>query len=210
LVTRVKICGITNLRDAMVAVECGAHALGFVMEPTSPRYLADMGHLEAILAELPPYVFTVAVFGPPRNVEVPSGIHAIQCAGTMASSPVRGVKSVYTLRMKPEDLQVDAVGHLCLGADAVLFDSYDPNSYGGTGRLSDWAKAAEIRERLQPKPLILAGGLTPENVGEAIAAVRPFAVDVGSGVEAAPGEKDHAKLRRFIDAVRKADTPSSR
>jgi phosphoribosylanthranilate isomerase len=209
-VTRVKICGITNLRDALLAVECGAHAVGFVMEPSSSRCMPDVGEVEAILAELPPYVFTVAVFGPPPCTNLPVGIHAVQCAGTMSNLLGSGCKMVYTLRVKPEDATDDAIGPLPASADAVLIDAYDASAYGGTGKTSNWVVAAEIRERLHPKPLILAGGLTPENVGEAIQRVGPFDVDVGSGVEKAPGLKDPTKMRRFFEAVREMDERLSR
>jgi phosphoribosylanthranilate isomerase len=209
-VTRVKICGITAVDDALHAVSCGAHALGFVMEPTSPRCAGDAGAVERILAQVPPYVFTVAVFGPPPAVPLPVGIHAVQCAGTMALTPSPAIKVVYAIRVKSGLRSADEIGPVPDEVDALLVDSYDPNAYGGTGRTADWGLAAEVGRRHPGKPLVLAGGLNPDNVGAAIRQVRPFAVDVSSGVESEPGVKDPAKVKRFIEAVLKVDADGGR
>lgn len=186
--TRVKICGLTRFEDAQCALEAGADALGFVLEPTSPRCLPADSELLARLGEFGPYVTRVAVFGPPRGVDL-SGFDAVQSLGER----VDGKRSVRVLRVAPgSPLEVD------LGdCDAVLLDAFSPQQYGGTGERIDWGWAAEF-VAASPKPVVLAGGLNPSNVADAIRTVRPYAVDVASGVEAAPGIKDHKLIRAFI------------
>ena len=203
--TRVKICGITNLRDAETAIECGAHALGFVLEPSSPRHIPDLPSVEELISKLPPYVFTVAVFGPPPSSAPPACFHAIQCVGTIDGLASRCRKWIQALRLRSDWSEQEAMGQAG-EADAFLVDTYSPGSYGGTGRTTNWDVAAALRRRLSPRPLVLAGGITPENVGDAIRSVRPFAVDVGSGVEREPGLKDADKLRRLFEAVAEADS----
>lgn len=208
--TRVKICGITNLEDARAAVDCGADALGFIFVEESPRYVGRFpAALVGSLAGLPPFVNRVMVC---RNLsaallDTRGDFDTIQFymddwCGVFPSGPKR---FIHALRIKDESSLTEietAVTKTETGA--LLLDAYHPDKLGGSGETFNWELAREAKERFQ-KPIILAGGLTPENVGDAIAAVRPYAVDVSSGVEAEPGRKDHAKLRAFMQAVRKAD-----
>ncbi|HUU15133.1 MAG TPA: phosphoribosylanthranilate isomerase [Terriglobia bacterium] len=207
--TRVKICGVTRPDDARLAVELGAAALGFNFYPPSPRYIAP-GAAAAIIRELPPLVTTVGVFADETDaarvagVAREAGVTAIQVHGPRfpaagAQEEFRGFRLIRAVAMrdgfKPEELGT-------LKAEAFLLDAYDPNLRGGTGKTFDWDLA---REAKRYGTIILAGGLTPENVGEAIRQVRPFAVDVASGVESAPGVKDPVKLEAFFRAVHEAE-----
>lgn len=189
--TRVKICGLTRFEDAQCALEAGANALGFVLEPTSPRCLPADSELLVRLSEFGPYVTRVAVFGPPRDVDL-SRFDAVQSLGER----VDGKRFVRVLRVVPgSPLGVD------LGdCDAVLLDAFSSQQYGGTGERIDWGWAAEFVAS-SSTPVVLAGGLNPSNVADAIRIVRPYAVDVASGVESAPGIKDHDLVRAFIQAA---------
>jgi phosphoribosylanthranilate isomerase len=201
--TRVKICGITQLEDARLAVDLGASALGFNFFRPSPRYLAPEAARE-IIGQLPPFVTAVGVFADEvdgervARVARQAGVAVIQLHGPRFPGPGRALESWPLIRavavrgdFKPADLAR-------LKASAFLLDAFDATVPGGTGRTFDWSLAREAKPY---GTIILAGGLTPENVGEAIRAVRPFAVDVASGVESAPGRKDPAKLRAFFAAV---------
>jgi phosphoribosylanthranilate isomerase len=205
--TRVKICGITRTEDAQVAVELGAAALGFNFYPPSPRYIAPSA-ARAIVERLPPLVMTVGVFvaetmdGQVASAARLAGVAALQIHGSgiaAANDAVAGYPLIRAVAVRegfrPEELSN-------LKANAFLLDTFDPVLRGGTGKTFDWRVA---RDAMVYGPIILAGGLTPENVGEAIRAVRPFAVDVASGVESASGIKDPGKLRAFFAAVEKAD-----
>lgn len=208
MVTRIKICGITNKADADAAVKCGAHALGFVMEPSSPRCVAA-AFVEEIVSQLPPYVDTVAVFGPPPTISIPRGIHAIQCSGTIADHLSSVYKRIEVMRLADGAAETEAIEIALAARGAVLLDAFASNAFGGTGKKVNWDLAARMREAVSPRPLVLAGGLDPENVAEAIRTVRPFAVDVVSGVERMPGVKDVEKLLRFCEAVRETDRAST-
>lgn len=205
--TRVKICGITRLEDALLAVELGASALGFNFYPPSPRYIEPTA-AGRIVRQLPPFVVAVGVFA--DEVEGQrvvarareAGVAAIQLHGPRFPAEERALEGFPLIRavavgedFKPQDLKD-------LNAATFLLDAHDSDLHGGTGRTFDWSLA---REAKRFGPIILAGGLTPENVGQAIRQVRPFAVDVASGVESAPGRKDPAKLRAFFAAVEGAD-----
>jgi phosphoribosylanthranilate isomerase len=205
--TRVKICGITRLEDAMLAVELGAVALGFNFYPPSPRQIAPSAAAE-IMRRLPPFVTPVGVFADETDAEHVAAVArearviAVQLHGPRfpeSSGPLVGIPLIRAVAVrqgfKPEEL-----GHL--KASAFLLDTFDPNLCGGTGKTFNWRVA---REAARYGPIILAGGLTPENVGEAVRTVRPFAVDVASGVESAPGIKDAVRLRAFFAAVEEAD-----
>jgi len=207
--TRIKICGITNLEDARAAVDYGADALGFILVPESPRYI---GHRDAthIADQLPPYVSRTAVLvnASHRFKPLLLGLtfDTIQFYEIGSSLGLHtDLRRVHAFRIKDES-SLDMIGPLLKIScpNALLLDAYHPDKLGGSGETFNWELAREAKERFQ-KPIILAGGLTPENVGDAIATVRPYAVDVSSGVEATPGRKDHAKLRAFLRAVRKAD-----
>lgn len=204
--TRVKICGITRQEDARLAVELGVAALGFNFYSPSPRYIRP-GAAGEIIRQLPPFVTLVGVFADETDAEHVTGVArearvtAIQLHGPRfpeASGPLEGFLLIRAVAVR-EDFRPDELGRL--NANAFLLDTFDPNLHGGTGKTFKWSMA---REAKRYGPVILAGGLTPENVGEAIREVRPFAVDVASGVESAPGIKDAAKLRAFFAAVEEA------
>ncbi|HVL39552.1 MAG TPA: phosphoribosylanthranilate isomerase [Fimbriimonadaceae bacterium] len=197
MVTRIKICGLTRRADAELAAELGADALGFIFEPSSPRCIQDVDELERWLPELGPYITKVAVFGRYEGRRIPQHVDAVQ-AVEFARGPDHR-RRIQVLRLGGEKWPVDEEG--LSEADAVLLDAYDPKFYGGTGRQVDWHQAAELVGRIRRKT-ILAGGLDPDNVQTAIEIVQPYAIDVSSGIESAPGLKDPAKLRAMIEAVR--------
>jgi phosphoribosylanthranilate isomerase len=204
--TRVKICGIRRIDDALLSADLGASALGFVFWPSSPRYV-DPAAARAIAAALPPFVTRVGVFvnQPPelvREIADEVGLAAIQLHGDEAVEPYA------TLALGTRQI-IKAVtvadGRDCVpdvravpGGATVLLDAHDPVKRGGTGRTIDWTQAARSA-RL--RRIILSGGLNADNVCEAVAAVRPYAVDVSSGVESTPGVKDPDKLRALFAAL---------
>ena len=203
--TRIKICGITDPEGAALAVEAGADALGFNFVPGTPRRIAPE-IAGAIIAGLPPFVACVGVFLDQSLEDVlraaaVAGVGAVQLHGTEGADfarriPLKVIKAIAisdaaSLRVMP--------GY---PAHAFLLDSHRAGEAGGTGRTFPWELAREARRHGR---IVLAGGLTPENVTEAVRRVRPFAVDVASGVERAPGVKDPQKVRDFVAAVRRAD-----
>ena len=205
--TRVKICGITRLEDAQLAVELGASALGFNFFRPSPRYLEPEAARE-IIGRLPPFVTAVGVFADEvdgENVDRiarQAVVAVIQLHGPRFPELSFGLKNwplIRAVTVKGDFRPADLAG---LKADAFLLDAFDAAVPGGTGRTFDWNLA---REAKRFGTIILAGGLTPENVGEAIQTVRPFGVDVASGVESAPGRKDPARLRAFFAAAKGED-----
>lgn len=200
---RVKICGITRVEDIQVAAEGGAHAVGFVFEPSSPRYVGAREDLLLLLESTPPFVTRVAVFGELYDVgdAVWDRVDAVQFVGE--AEPVRlplHLRRIRAVRLRSEEDVVRAQQWQS-EADALLVDAYHPDKMGGTGERADWSLARRLREEAI-LPLVLAGGLTPDNVQEAIRQVMPYAVDVSSGVESAPGKKDHQKIKEFIANVR--------
>ncbi len=204
---KVKICGITRHEDARLALELGAWALGFVFHPPSPRRVLPEAVAE-IIERLPPGTISVGVFVDAPLAEVQrtverTGLKAVQLHGgeTPAyAAAVRAERVIKAFRVKGgfDVREIDAYPG-CL----VLLDTYVEGSPGGTGRSCDLRIAREAQGRA---PIILAGGLTPENVEEVIRAVGPEGIDVSSGVEARPGEKDPAKLRRLFEAVARASS----
>lgn len=204
--TRVKVCGITNLEDALAAVEAGADALGFNFYKRSPRYLTPEA-ARLVVREVPWRVLCVGVFVNESREAVEammeeSGVAAAQLHGDESPEfceELRGVRVIKALRAR-EGFEVD--GATRYQTEAILLDAYDPHAWGGTGKTCDWRLARRVREAV-PR-LYLAGGLTPENVGEAIREVGPYGVDVCGGVERVPGLKDHELVRRFVVAVRGA------
>jgi phosphoribosylanthranilate isomerase len=220
--TRVKICGITRLEDAVAAARLGADALGFVFVPASRRNITP-DRARCIVEQLPPFVEVVGLFldAKPKAIEaaleaVPSLLpqfhgreSAIECErwgrpylkaiGLGQESTVEGQPEEAELRSISEQL---AAHHKACG---FLFDSNAPGQLGGTGHVFDWHKLEQNVEHDLPRPLILAGGLGVQNVNQAIRQVAPWAVDVSSGVEVDKGIKDLQKMKAFIEAVRAAD-----
>ncbi|WP_240454138.1 phosphoribosylanthranilate isomerase [Halomonas sp. NO4] len=202
--TRVKICGLTREADVVTAVARGADALGFVMWPGSKRAL-DEARLAELTASVPAFVTRVGLFvdQEPALIERCAPyldllqFHGDEAPAFCASFSRPWIKA---LRMR-DGLDLQAAAAAYQGAQALLLDAYRPGVPGGTGETFDWSR---IPANLA-KPVILAGGLTADNVAEAIATVRPFAVDVSGGVEAAPGSKDHQRLAAFFTAVQGAD-----
>ena len=201
---RIKICGITREKDAFAAVNAGVDALGFVFFNQSSRYVAPENAAD-IIKQLPPFVTAVGVFVNPSRQEVEeivskTGIGMIQLHGTESKSEASG----YSLPVV-KAFRFNAENPLPVISDwptaAVLVDTGLPNQWGGTGIPLDWG---ELRRQLIEQPpgaarkLILAGGLNPSNVAEAIKIIQPSAVDVSSGVEASPGKKDSDKIKEFI------------
>jgi phosphoribosylanthranilate isomerase len=200
---RVKICGVTRLEDALLAARLGADALGFNFWPQSSRYLAPEA-ARAIVDRLPPFVTPVGVFvdQPPeevRAVAADSGVRMLQLHGDETPAQVAGLplpvlKAIRVSGPVPLDLLAS------YEVAAFLLDA-PSRGFGGSGRTFDWELAGDAAERYR---VVLAGGLDPENVVAAIRAVRPYAVDVASGVESAPGVKDPARLARFIARAKEA------
>jgi phosphoribosylanthranilate isomerase len=202
---RSKICGITRIEDALAAVEAGADAIGFVFYAKSPRAVS-VQQARAIIRTLPPFVTTVGLFVNASRCELGEILDAVpldllQFHGDENAEACEEWRRPYikALRVKAGD-DIAAAVAAYPGASGVLLDTYVEGVPGGTGEAFDWSL---IPPDLS-KPLILAGGLTPENVSDAVARVRPYAVDVSGGVEASKGIKDHAKIRAFIAAARKA------
>jgi len=206
-VIHVKICGITSLEDALAAVEFGADYLGFNFYQASPRYI-DPDHCARITATLRqrhPQVRLVGVFvnTPPQQIQSVleschlhlAQLHGSESPAMLAALSGRAYKALRTIT--PGDL----AGFIIHAPPIprLLLDANVPGSFGGTGQTGDWAAAAALAKRY---PIFLAGGLNPENVAEAIAAVQPWGVDVASGVESSPGRKDSLKLESFIAEVR--------
>lgn len=204
---RVKICGITNLDDARVAAEAGADMLGFIFCDNSPRFLT-LRTAADIATQLPPHIAKVGVFVNPDEDLVmraigDCGLNILQFHGDEPPEFCTqfGLMSMKAFRMRDEaSLRALSEYH----TDAWLLDTYSPDKAGGTGTTFNWALA--IAAQKLGKPIFLAGGLTPENVAEAVQHVRPFAVDVSSGVESSPGKKDYTKVHRFVRAAKSAQT----
>lgn len=198
--TRIKICGLTRPQDAELAAELGAHALGFIHEATSPRFIGEESDLRWI-EQLPPFALKVAVFGR-VNRTVPLSLFDFVQGVEWDVFPVPSPKRLHVIRLRAGQRAADLVQQT-INASAILLDAHHDGAYGGTGRTVDWDVAAEIVQRAE-RPVILAGGLNPDNVGEAVRRVRPYAVDVSSGVESKPGIKDPVRLRDFVEAVKTA------
>ncbi|HMD96997.1 MAG TPA: phosphoribosylanthranilate isomerase [Terriglobia bacterium] len=205
--TRVKICGISGLDDARLAVELGAAALGFNFYPPSPRYIVPAA-AAALIRQLPPLVMAVGVFadeteaGHVATLAHDARVDAVQLHGPrfpIISDALQDYPVIRAVTVRERRDLEELAGQ---AASGLLLDNFDPKLIGGTGRTIDWTLA---REAKRYGNVILAGGLTPANVAQAIREVRPYAVDVASGVESAPGKKDPEKLRAFFAAVEEAD-----
>ena len=194
----VKICGITRMDDAEAAVAAGAGAIGFIFWPKSPRFIEPY-RARKIVAALPPFVTAVGVFvnQPVAHVNGVASLvrlGAVQLHGdetpefaAAVTTPVIKALSIGAANVRPWPARV-----------RLLLDVHDPVSRGGTGRTIDWTAAADLASQ---REILLAGGLTPDNVAAAVARVRPLGIDVSSGVERAPGIKDHQRLRALFEAV---------
>lgn len=197
---RVKICGITRPEDALEAARAGADAIGLVFHPASPRYVT-LEQAARIASVVPPFVTVVALLvnASPAAIEavvrdVRPGLLQFHGDEEDTACVGHGVPFIKAIRMAPGiDPAVEAARFP--SAQGLLMDAWSPDAYGGTGKQFDWNRLPESLG----KPLVLAGGLTPDNVALAATQVRPWAVDVSGGVEAAPGIKDAARVRSFID-----------
>ena len=202
--TRIKICGISNGLDAVAAANAGADALGFIAVPGSPRFVpAEVYH--EISAALPLFVKRVVVAHRPEDAEEYLAEYVQHYEDTTDKSRFRRGASwrIRAFRMRDETSLAEIAAYPD-PVGAALLDTYHKTKLGGSGETFDWTLAARAKA-LTDRPIILSGGLTPENIKFALDAVRPYAVDVASGVEAAPGVKDHAKIQAFVDAVREWD-----
>ena len=199
--TLVKICGITSLEDALAAVDAGADALGFNFYRPSPRYISPNDARE-IIKQVPETILTVGVF---VNEDVESVVRivaearlsAVQLHGDESPEYCGALAGNYIIKVfrAGDDFDIETYT-----VDAIMFDTKDDLLRGGTGRVFDWSLAH--RPKISKPRLFLAGGLSPENVAEAITTVRPYAVDACSSLEESPGRKDHARMRAFVEAAR--------
>lgn len=203
--TRIKICGLTREQDVSAAVSAGADALGFVFYPPSPRYV-DLDRAAALMAAVPPFVTIVGLFVNPRPEEVDAAlarlpIQLLQFHGDEEDATCRSFGRPY-LKAARMRQGFDLLNYAAAfpGASGLLLDAF-VEGYGGGGEVFDW----RLIPRNLDKPLILSGGLNPANVADAVTRVRPWAVDVSSGVESAKGIKDPAKIAAFVSGVRHAD-----
>lgn len=203
--TRVKICGITREMDLEAAVEAGADALGFVFYPPSPRYLDDR-RAAALACRVPPFVARVGLFVNAEPAIVAATLAAVplnvlQFHGDESAAYCQqfGLPYLKAARVRP-GLDLLEYARAFPSADGLLLDAY-VEAYGGAGQMFDWS----LIPRGLPLPMVLSGGLTPDNVASAVRGVRPWAVDVSSGVEAAKGIKDADKIAAFMAAVKNAD-----
>jgi phosphoribosylanthranilate isomerase len=203
--TRVKICGITNSADALVAKEMGVDAVGFVFSEQSPRGVTIPVAAE-ISRQLPRFIIRAGVFvnAPADFVSRAIARCCLSLLQFHGDEPPEYCTQFGPMSMKAFRIRgAETLNELSkYKTDAWLLDAYSPEIRGGTGEKFDWDLAARAQEF--GRPIFLAGGLTPENVAEAVRKVRPFGVDVSSGVEAAPGKKDHEKMRDFIRAAKTA------
>ena len=205
---RVKICGLTTPQDAAAAIEAGADALGFNFFPGSKRYLQPKSAV-AWIADFPPSVEKVAILVNPSWEEAIAaatitGITALQLHGAETPSFCRQLmeRGIRCAKAVPVSGSGSVANLPNFSTSRLLLDSVLGGEFGGSGRTFPWSVARDFVHARPELQVILAGGLTPENVGAAIATVRPFGVDVTSGVEAAPGRKDHGRMRDFIAAAR--------
>lgn len=199
---KVKVCGMTSARDALYAVECGADAVGFIFYKKSPRAVT-VKEVKAITAELPPFVQKVGVFVNESAEKIERtagscGLDVVQLHGDESPAFCRGIagKVVKAIRVKDAGSLKNLSRYR---VDAFLLDAFKEGEWGGTGERFNWSLVKQARKY---GPVILAGGLNPGNVADAIRHCRPYGVDVCSGVETRPGKKNLKKMREFIEAVR--------
>ena len=201
---KVKMCGMTNVADALDAAEAGADSVGFIFVKTSPRYVTPETARD-IIQKLPPDVIPVGVFANERRASIldirdRTGIRCLQLHGDETPEECSGFPvPVYKAFRVGGDFRVEVLG--TFDAAAYLLDTYRNGSYGGTGQTFDWNVAVAAK---QFGKIVLSGGLTPENIGDAIRIVHPHGVDVSSGVESSPGKKDKNKMKEFVRRVQEA------
>ncbi len=205
--TRIKICAMTRPQDAEIAADCGADAIGMIFYPKSPRCV-DLNQAKQIAQSVQPFVTIVAVVVNPddgfiNKIKAISAIDRIQYHGDEKPEDCEkfGVPYYKVLRVNSQT-DIDNMASRYNSASAVMLDTYVKNIPGGTGKAFDWSILKNINIQ---KPLILAGGLTPENIYQAVLTVKPYAVDIASGTEIKPGIKDAVKIKETIIAVREAD-----
>jgi len=213
-VVKAKICGIAREEDLATALEAGADAVGFVVGvPTSPRNIS-LKKAEELVGKVPPFTKSVLVMVPDSLKELAEahemvGPDALQIHGDnlpdadSIRAEIRGASLIRAIN--PEPGEALEAAEATAGFDAILLDTFVPGMHGGTGVTQDWSMSRKIRQAIHPRKLILAGGLKPSNVQEAILAVKPYAVDVSTGVESSPGIKDPEKIISFIDRVREVE-----
>lgn len=203
--TKIKICGLTNLEDAREAVALGVDAVGFIFAE-SPRKVS-LEKAQEIISQLPPFVTTVAVLADVSESAVREllnvvSVNALQFHGSESPQYCeefrKDKKVIKAFRMRDQSV-VDSMADYKV--DAFLLDTYDPEKKGGTGRAFNWDLAIKAKEL--GTPIILSGGLNPENIRTALINVRSYGVDVSSGIESSPGKKDHILMRRFVSAVKR-------
>ena len=204
--TRVKICGITRVQDALEALRCGADAIGLVFYAASPRHVS-VQQAQQIVAALPPFISVVALFANATPAEIETvlsqvRIDIVQFHGDETAADCERIKLPYfkAIRVKSDTNLLQCALNFS-SANALLLDTYSEAAYGGTGHVFDW----DLIPKNMTKPVILAGGLIAENVGLAIQKVKPYAVDISGGVEVSKGIKDADKIAAFMLAVQAAN-----
>ena len=208
--TWIKICGITRHHDALAAAELGADAIGLNFYPRSPRAIS-LDSMPAILTDLPAQVKVVALFVNPAAQQVQAVIdtglvdilqfHGEEQADYCVSFGLPYMKALRVDKRQAGERSLNPWIAEFESAELILLDSFDPAARGGTGKVFDWDLAQHVTPQIRAK-LVLAGGLNPDNIQRAVSQVRPFGVDVSSGVEASPGQKDVQKMKMFIEGVR--------
>jgi phosphoribosylanthranilate isomerase len=201
--TFVKICGITRDEDGKAALDAGASAIGFVFWPKSPRFIEPV-RAKAIVAAMPRPCVSVGVFvnQPPEYVNAVAelvGLSAVQLHGDETPECVEGIDRPVIKALGTGNATGNDDESAWPMGTTLLVDAHDPEKRGGTGGRADWTRAAKLA---RTRRIVLAGGITPENVAEAVASVRPYGIDVSSGVESAPGVKDPVKLTALFEALR--------
>ncbi len=209
---RVKICGITNEADALKAARLGAWAVGFIFYKKSPRFISPF-KAKKIIESLPPFVTPVAVFvdqsfGAMRDIIKHTGIRVVQLHGNEDSNTCQRLrrdqlKVIKVFRVGEDFNPKNVEGYK---ADAYLFDTADKDKFGGTGKTFDWSLLGDIKSL--NVPIIISGGLNNQNVIEVVNSLKPYAVDVNSGVEEGPGKKDAKKMKEFVDVVNYISGPN--
>jgi len=202
---RVKICGITNVEDALASIEAGAYALGFNFYPPSPRYI-EPSAARCIIEQLPASVQCVGVFvnlpdaEQVKRLASEAGVQAVQLHGDESPAYCQKLKDLFVIKALRVKGDFDPEQAARYETEAVLLDGFSRVAFGGVGQGFDWSIAMRCRDLVAK--LFLAGGLNANNVAAAVASVQPYAVDACSGLESVPGRKDMAKVRAFIEAAR--------